>query len=204
MKKVIFLVAIVIFAFSCATPREVTQQQPNTRIPRFVSTAKNIPVRVHEAVNTPPLLADLKVLESKINYTYVPSKAAQAEGEENCIKCAIREALKIHGDADVIIGLDTQTKFDGTFYNGKAVVESVTISGYPAKYVNFRHPQQDYWKNGEYLLPSDLRAPKPAKEKEKEPTDNYNIELQEDGAGVAEVKFPLPFSFKKNKDKSKK
>ena len=155
MKKFILFAAVSACLISCATPVETVQERPmpNNRIARLVSTAKNVKVQVKDEVTTAPLIADLKVSENKITYMYVPSKAAQAEGEENCVKCAIREALQVNGDADVIVGMETQTKFDGTYYNGHPVVESIIVSGYPARYVNFRHPNNEYWANGEYLLP---------------------------------------------------
>ena len=47
-----------------------------------------------------------------------------------------------NGDADVLVGLETQVK-----YTNKGKVESITITGYPAKYVNFRSPGDDYLSN---------------------------------------------------------
>jgi len=204
MEKFILFAAVSACLISCATPVETVQERPmpNNRIARLVSTAKNVKVQVKDEVTTAPVIADLKVSENKITYMYVPSKAAQAEGEENCVKCAIREALQVNGDADVIVGMETQVKFDGTYYNGQAVVESVVVSGYPARYINFRHPKNDYWSNGDYLLPKPVveeQAKENGKEKEVKEKDGYNIELKDQASGVAEVKFPVPFSFGKNK-----
>ena len=209
MKKTVVLAVMSACLFSCGVVTETPQEyqesvSPDAKITRFVSTGKNVKVVVHDEIKTAPLIADLKVSENKITYIFVPSRAAQAEGEENCVKCAIREALKAHGDADVIVGMETQTKFDGTFYNGHAVVESIIVSGYPAKYVNFRHPDNTYWTKGEYLLPAPVVEAAKVAKKEKvkeEETEGYNIEIKEDGAGVAEVKLPLPFVYGKNKAK---
>ena len=38
-----------------------------------------------------------------------------------------------------MVGLEKQIK-----YNSKGEVESITVSGYPATYVNFRSPGDDY------------------------------------------------------------
>lgn len=55
------------------------------------------------------------------------------------VNSAVREALASNGDADVLVGLETQVK-----YNAAGNPESITVSGYPAKYVNFRNPSDDY------------------------------------------------------------
>ena len=204
MKKSFYLLAAVAMCLvSCAVATETpTVQQPNTKTARFVATGKNVKVTVTDEVRTAPLIADLKVSENKITYIFVPSKAAQAEGEENCVKCAIREALKTYGDADVIVGMETQTKFDGTYYNGHPVVESIIVSGYPARYVNFRHPNNEYWANGEYLLPPPVvtaKAKAKTKGKEEESEEGFDIEIKDGGAGVAEVKLPLQFKYGKKK-----
>lgn len=201
MKKIIFLGAFAVCLASCATPAETVQMYVPSNVSRLVSTGKNVKVVVVDEVRTAPVIADLKVDENKLTYIYVPSKAAQAEGEENCVKCAIREALKNFGDADVIVGMETQTKFDGNYYNGHPVVESIVISGYPARYVNFRHPNNEYWSNGEYLLPAPVVADKKVAKEKEDADEGFNIELKEDGAGVAEVKVPLQFRYGKNKAK---
>lgn len=203
MKKIIALAAFAALLISCSEVAETpTQPQPQiTRVARLVSTAKNIPVITKDQITTAPLIADIKVSEKKLYYIYVPSKAAQAEGEENCVKCAIREALRANGDGDIIIGMETQVKFDGTYYNGHAVVESVVVSGYPAWYVNFRHPDNEYWSNGLYLLPPHIaNPPQEPVIIEKQVDEGYHIKLQDNGGGVAEVKFPMSFSFGKNKE----
>lgn len=203
MKKIIIIAAAVTCLVSCAMPcptPEAPKAPKPEPIARLISTGKNVKVIVHDQITTAPLIADLKVSENKINYVYIPSKAAVAEGEENCVKCAIREALSFNGNADVIVGMETQIKFDGTFYNGKPVIESIIVTGYPARYTNFRHPDFDYFKNGEYLLPAELRpqpqaepAPAPA------PAPGYTVMISNDGAGMAEVQIPVSFKLEKDK-----
>ena len=67
---------------------------------------------------------------------FIPSKTVVIGGEENIINTAVREALLANGNADVLVGLEKQLK-----YNDKGEIESITVSGYPAKYVNFRSLQ---------------------------------------------------------------
>lgn len=79
------------------------------------------------------LYADLQVSPNKISYTMIPSKAVKDGGYKNVLATAIREALLANGDADVIVGLESTVKCDRS-----GEVESITVSGYPAKYINFR------------------------------------------------------------------
>lgn len=85
------------------------------------------------------IVADLEVSPNKITYFYVPSKAVSKHGYANILQTAVREALIANGNADVLVHLDEQTKLDS---DGE--VESITISGYPAKYVNFRSVNEKY------------------------------------------------------------
>jgi hypothetical protein len=76
----------------------------------------------------------------------------------------VREALLANGNADVLVGMNTQIKYDA---DGQP--ESITVTGYPAKYVNFRSP------GDEYIL---------------------KLKVDEGKSGNAEV-FPLPFKKKR-------
>lgn len=53
-------------------------------------------------------------------------------GEKNVIATAVKEALDVEG-ADVLVGMEKQLDY-GMFRKIKAI----TITGYPAKYINFR------------------------------------------------------------------
>ena len=64
--------------------------------------------------------------------------ACERLGEKNVIKTAVRETLLANGNADVLVGLNTQIKYDT-----KGQLESITVTGYPAKYVNFRSPSDE-------------------------------------------------------------
>lgn len=71
----------------------------------------------------------------------MPSKTVVMGGYDNVINTAVREALLANGNADVLVALETQIKYDK-----EGQIESVTVTGYPAKYVNFRNPGDEYLK----------------------------------------------------------
>lgn len=129
MKKIFTLIAVVAIATGC------TVTSP--------SQAKLTNSATHTKVNaiqpTVAVLADLQVAPNKISYFFLPSQTVQNGGFDNIVNTAVREALIANGNADVLVGLEQQVKYDG---NG--VVESITVSGYPAKYVNFRSPGDEY------------------------------------------------------------
>ena len=54
---------------------------------------------------------------------------------QNCINMAIHEALKSHGNADVLVQSEaTVIKRTGLFSNK---IRSVTVTGYPATFTDF-------------------------------------------------------------------
>lgn len=80
-----------------------------------------------------PVQVDLEVSPNKITYFMIVSETVRLGGFDNVVATAVKEALEANGNADVIVGLQTQTK-----YNDDGEIESINISGFPAKYVNFR------------------------------------------------------------------
>ena len=86
--------------------------------------------------------ADLDIKETKIVHTYRPSEEDRRAGVRNCVNTAIKEALATKGgNADVLI--ETQEAIvEKTGLFGKKV-KSVTVSGYPATYKNFRPAKTD-------------------------------------------------------------
>lgn len=76
--------------------------------------------------------ADLDVNETRISYTMRPSKAIQAGGKQNVINAAVHEALLQHGNADVLVDLEYVLEYKDN------QIESITVTGHPAKYRNFR------------------------------------------------------------------
>ena len=83
--------------------------------------------------------ADLEVSNSKISYTLRPDAKIARGGVQNCVNVAINEALKEHG-GDILI--ETQNAIVSTRIFGFGRIKSVTVTGYPAVYKNFRTVDQ--------------------------------------------------------------
>lgn len=128
MKKLFIFAIVATVLTSCGT----MQQTPayNTK---FTSTSTYTRVGVAKPITA--VIADLEVSPQKITYVYVPSRAVRKGGFDNIVNCAVQEALFENGEADVMVALEQQVKYDG---DGEC--ESITITGYPAKYKNFRSP----------------------------------------------------------------
>ncbi len=124
MKKFLLLLAVAIAATSCST-------LVNT------STHKEFNVNTPYAV---PIVADLDISKTKVMYTYIPPKSIQRGGQRNVVNTAVREALVANGNADVMVGLETQIS-----YNFFRKITSIVITGYPAKYKNFRNLKEEVW-----------------------------------------------------------
>lgn len=130
MKKLLLLVAVVIAASSCSTLTST-------------STHRDFNVNTPYAV---PVVADLDISKTKIMHTYVPPKSVKRGGQRNVINTAVREALAANGNADVIVGLETQIS-----YNFIRQIKSIVITGYPAKYKNFRNLNENVWHENTYF-----------------------------------------------------
>lgn len=76
--------------------------------------------------------ADLNISSSKITFTYKPSKSERRGGNKNAIDCAVAEALKANGNADVLVAPQYEIR------KRRGNVKQVTVTGYPATYTNFR------------------------------------------------------------------
>ncbi len=125
MKKLFFLAVVAILTASCGSSARLM----NT------STHKEITFQPVAAV-----IADLRVSPDKITHFMMPSKTVANGGYDNIIDSAVREALQVNGNADVLVALETQIK-----YSDSGEIESITVSGYPAKYCNFRSPDDSFW-----------------------------------------------------------
>ena len=79
-----------------------------------------------------PVQADLDVSSKKIVYHLDVTARIRRGGERNVIATAVKEALDVEG-ADVLVGMEKQIDY-GSFKK----IKSITITGYPAKYINFR------------------------------------------------------------------
>ena len=124
MKKFFLLALVALSMIACSIPAKLINTASYTEI----GTAQPVVA----------VLADLDVSSEKISYFMIPSKTVLQGGEKNVIKTAVREALLANGNADVLVGLNTQIKYDA-----KGQPESITVTGYPAKYVNFRSPSDE-------------------------------------------------------------
>ena len=151
MKKILLLIAAAAAMAACSAPTKLVNTASYTK-----------PIEVVQPATA--LMADLEVSPEKITYFMIPSKTVIMGGEENVIRTAVREALLANGNADVLVGMNTQIKYDA---DGQP--ESITVTGYPAKYVNFRSP------GDEYII---------------------KLKVDEVKSGNAEV-FPLPFKKKR-------
>ena len=127
-KSLLFIVAAMFAGCSVTSP---------TSMAKLTNTSTYSKVQVVQPVAA--VLADLDVAPNKISYFFLPSQTVVNGGFENVVNTAVREALIAKGNADVLVGLEQQVK-----YGGDGRVESITVSGYPAKYVNFRSPGDEY------------------------------------------------------------
>lgn len=134
MKKITLLAIAIASVFtSCSTTMSTIPTSSLVSHTRMVDINGNKPIVVTN------LMADLEVSPNKITFFYIPTKSVNKAGYNNVVETAVREALIANNNADVLVNLDKQVKFD---HNG--AVESITVSGYPAKYVNFRSLDEKY------------------------------------------------------------
>ena len=130
MKKSLFIVLVAATFASCSVTAPASMA-------KLTNTSTHSKIQVIQP--TVAVLADLEVSPNKISYFFLPSQTVVKAGFENVVNTAIREALIANGNADVLVALEQQVK-----YGADGNVESITVSGYPAKYVNFRSPGDDY------------------------------------------------------------
>ncbi len=128
MKKLVILsvVAVAATLTSCTVSRKTASQG-------------NVTTSLSAAVTS-----DLEVSNTKISYTYSPSKSVRKGGPKNCINVAISEALAQNGGADVLI--ETQEAVIEKVCMRK--IKRVTVTGYPAKYKNFKPVDEGTLKQG--------------------------------------------------------
>lgn len=92
-------------------------------------------------------IADLDVAPERATYTMTPSDEILRGGEDNVRRAAEKEMLAAHGNADVLVDAEfVITKESGSFFKpGK--ITSVTVTGHPAHYKNFRPLPEQVWQN---------------------------------------------------------
>ena len=134
MKKIslYLLMVVATMLVGCTTTMSVVTPQA-----KLINTATYTRGSAVQPVSA--VFADLQVSPEKILFLYIPSNTVLQGGEQNVVSSAVREALLSNGNADVLVALESQIK-----YGADGKIESITVTGYPAKYVNFRNPGDDY------------------------------------------------------------
>ena len=120
MKKIILVFALAVTLVSCGTTE------------KLINTSTHTGGNAAFFVN--PVCADIKVDGKKISFFMPVSENISNAGLQNVIDTAVKDALEQNGNADLLIGLQTQVKYDA-----KGKIESIAITGYPARYVNFHN-----------------------------------------------------------------
>ena len=95
-------------------------------------------------------VADLNVTDHRITYTMTPSKEIQRAGLANVKQAAIQEALTANGNADVMVEPEFVISMKNKFILGKEV-SSITVTGRPAYYKNFRTLNDSVWATPGFL-----------------------------------------------------
>lgn len=104
---------------------------------------------VHETATTRPVKApivagasaDMEIVGKKISYTYKTTGAIRRGGFQNCVNAAVREALAKNGNADVLVESQEAIVQRNGLFGTK--IKSVTVTGFPAVYKNFKSMDQD-------------------------------------------------------------
>ena len=87
-------------------------------------------------------VADLEVGD-RVSYTMTPSKSIRRVGDDNVKKAAIQEVLVQNGNADLLVEPQfVISKRKGMF---GTKITSITVTGRPAKYKNFRSLDDKVW-----------------------------------------------------------
>lgn len=130
MKKILFLslIFIALTATSCKAILATAEYKDPTTFLRNVT------------------VADLDVADERISFTFVPSRDVRRGGNQNVIKAAIREALRVNGGGDVLVDLEYITVISTyLILPWLSPISEITVSGYPAKYKNFHSLDDSIW-----------------------------------------------------------
>lgn len=91
----------------------------------------------HEA----PLIAELEVMDEKIQYVYYPTASERRSMSLQAIKeNAVAAALEANDKADVLLHPQFKVSLKGILRNK---CERVIVTGFPAHYVGFREPSPE-------------------------------------------------------------
>ncbi|MCM1153571.1 MAG: hypothetical protein NC328_07965 [Muribaculum sp.] len=114
MKKLFFAAACVFMLASC---NSVYRIQNHTATTAPVGTSIN-------SVS----IADLEI-GNRTSFTYATTEDDRHGGANNCKAAAIEAMLKANGNADILVSPE---------YNFDSQLNTITVTGRPAKYKNFR------------------------------------------------------------------
>jgi len=125
MKKLFAIGVLAMLLSSCSTHKALV----NT-------------TRVHHPVIESTTMATVDVDKKRISYTYVPTRQdAKVLSETQLIQNAMYMALAANGNADVLVKVNSFVTYKKGLLGKR--VKSISISGYPARYVDFREPNDD-------------------------------------------------------------
>lgn len=119
MKKTLITLAVAAFALtSCTT---------------VTKTATELDVKTGAVAATK---ADLVVAPNRVSLELRPTKAERRGGKDNVKNHAVAKLLQQNGNADVLVAPEYEISTRRGLFGKK--ITSVTVSGYPAKYKNFK------------------------------------------------------------------
>lgn len=128
MKKYFGLIGLIVLLLSsCQT------------LTKTARTA-NVEAELHSVA-----VADLDVADKRIVYTMTPSKDICRGGIRNVKQAAESEALSKNGNADVLLDPEYVVTKKRTLFGSK--ITSITVTGRPAYYKNFRTLHDSVWSN---------------------------------------------------------
>lgn len=125
MKKYLFIVATALAITSCETTLKTARTE-------------SVPYAMYNAT-----VADLEVSPNRVTVTTTPSKEVQKGGLSNVKADCIQKALGT--DYDLLVEPQFVIQIKKTFCGKK--IKSITVSGRPAKYKNFRSLPDGVWTN---------------------------------------------------------
>ncbi len=137
MRKIVFALSAALALASCTT----TQTMKTATTLKTAAEARTITI------------ADLDVAPERVTYTYTPSDDVQRGGEDNVRRAAEAAVLAQHGNADVLLDAQYVVKKEGGFLK-RPKVTSITVSGHPAHYRNFRPVPESVWENASLAVTS--------------------------------------------------
>lgn len=122
MKKIVIFAALALLFSSCAIHK--------------ASVASTV---VYSPAVETTTIATLDVSQKKITYVYYPEKKdSKTLSEKQLVKNAIYMALQANGGADELVEVNYYVSMKQGLLRKK--VQSISVSGYPATYKDFREP----------------------------------------------------------------